>query len=256
MLKREIRVFFAALMFFTRLPCPQWEYDDRLRESIRYLPLIGWIVGGLSALVLFGAARILPGSVAVLLSMVSSVLLTGAFHEDGLGDVCDSFGGGWTKTQILAVMKDSRMGAYGVVGLVLSLLLKCFLLVELAQIEVLLAAVAVVNGHTVSRFVASTFVRTHDYVQNPERSKSHSIVMQKPGWGAMLFGLLLTLMPFVLFDSWLFVLGFPIAYLSKPLLGYLFQRRIGGYTGDCLGATQQIGEIAFYLSVLAIRHSM
>ena len=119
-MKKELRIFFTALMFYTRIPCRVWvdHSEDYLNKATRYFPLIGWLIGLAMALVIYGSLFILPISVCVILALAVSVLMTGAFHEDGFGDVCDGFGGGWTKSQILEIMKDSRVGTYSVVGFI------------------------------------------------------------------------------------------------------------------------------------------
>jgi len=131
-IKYEIQVFFTALMFYTRIPCPAWVNHDEefLNKATRYFPLIGWIVGGLAALTFYGSSFIFSKEVSILFSFAISVLITGAFHEDGFADVCDGFGGGWTKEKILDIMKDSRVGAYGAIGIVLLFLLKFALLLN------------------------------------------------------------------------------------------------------------------------------
>lgn len=113
-------------MFYTRIPCPKWvgHEPDYLNKATRYFPLIGWIVGVVSFGVCMGARQFWEIPIAVVLSLIAGILTTGAFHEDGFGDVCDGFGGGWTKTRILDIMKDSRIGAYAGIGLTLLLLLK------------------------------------------------------------------------------------------------------------------------------------
>ena len=125
-MNKEWNIFKTALLFFTRIPVGRhsdWnqEYVDK---ATSYLPVIGLLVGGFGGLVFFGASCIFPQTVAIVLSMMATVLLTGAFHEDGFCDVCDGFGGGYTKEQRLSIMKDSRSGAYAVIGATLLLLLK------------------------------------------------------------------------------------------------------------------------------------
>ena len=131
-MKKELRIFFTALMFYTRIPCPGWvdHSEDYLNKATRYFPLIGWLIGLAMALVIYGSLFILPISVCVILALAVSVLMTGAFHEDGFGDVCDGFGGGWTKSQILEIMKDSRVGTYSVVGFILLFALKMAALIS------------------------------------------------------------------------------------------------------------------------------
>jgi len=119
MLARELNYFFAGLMFYTRIPCPRWfrHQDDYLQKSRKYLPLIGWVVAGIAVLSFWCFQFILPTSVALLISMAATIYATGAFHEDGFADVCDAFGGGWDREQVLSIMKDSRIGTYGTVGI-------------------------------------------------------------------------------------------------------------------------------------------
>jgi adenosylcobinamide-GDP ribazoletransferase len=254
MLRLEIRYFFTALMFFTRIPCPHWvDHDPHyINKSRKYFPLIGWIVGGIAGGLFLATAQILPHSVAVILSMAAGIWVTGAFHEDGFADVCDAFGGGWSKEQILSIMKDSRIGAYGAIGIVFILLTKYLMLIELAAISPMLTALIIFSAHTTSRFVASTFVQTHEYVQDEAKSKSKPIATTLMSKGEILFTVVVTLLTFIVFFNPLFLLLLPAAYIPKIYLGYFFKKHIGGYTGDCLGATQQLSEISFYLSALIL----
>lgn len=254
MIQKEIRYFFTALMFFTRIPCPPStdHSEEYLNKSRKYFPLIGWIVGGIAALVFWVSSLIFPVSISIVLSMVVSVLTTGAFHEDGFTDVCDAFGGGWGKAQILTIMKDSRIGAYGVIGMALLLLLKFLALSEMAAYGRELVVVGLICAHAVSRFVASTFVHTHDYVQDLDVSKSKPIASSRLSLAEMAYSLVFALLPFLLFQNPLALLALPLTYVSKMYLGYYFKKHIGGYTGDCLGATQQVSEVVFYLSIIGL----
>ena len=259
-MRREIHIFFTALMFYTRIPCPSWvdHREDYINKATRYFPLIGWIVGGISALVLIGASFLWNIYISVLLSMIASVWITGAFHEDGFADVCDGIGGGWTKERILTIMKDSRLGTFGTAGLIFILLIKFFLLLEIIQTisnYYLFIVAFIISGHSLSRFIAVTFIFTHPYARDDESSKTKPVA-KSPGlknlWLAAVFMILPLLgLHFVLKSAWVWVLILPV-YLSKMYLAGIFQRKIGGYTGDCLGATQQVSEIVFYLSLIAI----
>ena len=130
MMRRELGYFLGAVGFFTRLPVPGWVGHSAaaLSQCARYFPAVGLLVGGIGALVYWLALHLWPQPVAVLLSMAATIYATGAFHEDGLSDTADGLGGGWDKARILAIMKDSRVGSYGVVALVLALLGKFALL--------------------------------------------------------------------------------------------------------------------------------
>jgi len=254
MIRKEITYFLTALMFFTRIPCPKWlEYSDRnMQKSRKYFPFIGWIVGGVSVLMYWGACYLFSPAISIILSMIASVLTTGAFHEDGFTDVCDGFGGGWGKEKILTIMKDSRIGAYGGIGIILLLGLKFAVLYELNQNNQWLMIFTLFNAHITSRFIASTMVQTHKYVQDIDQSKSKPLASQKLSWSEMIYSSLFMLVPLAIFQNVWILLVLPTTYLSKMYLGYYFKKHIGGYTGDCLGATQQVSEIVFYLTVLGL----
>jgi len=148
-MKNQLKIFLTALSFYTRVPVGPikgWT-DVMLNKSTRYFPIIGWIVGGVGALFFWLLSFFLPLSVSLALSMVATVLFTGAFHEDGFADFCDGFGGGYTPERILEIMKDSRIGTYGTVGLLSVLGIKFLTLmhIEAARIPVILIA-----GHFLS----------------------------------------------------------------------------------------------------------
>ncbi len=249
-MKKELDIFFTALMFFTRIPCPKWiSHDpDYLRQSSKYFPLVGILVGSIGALVFYGATFVFPREIAVLLSMVATIYVTGAFHEDGFADVCDGFGGGWTKEKILFIMKDSRLGTYGVLGVTSVLAMKFF---TLNQLPIPYIPLALVSGHALSRFIATTLIYTHPYVRETDDSKA------RPAAKGMTFGMLALsglfgILPLLLWgDPWVFLTLLP-AYLSKVFLGIKFKKWIGGQTGDCAGAVQQLSEVIFYLSLLVL----
>ncbi len=249
-MRKEIDIFFTALMFFTRIPCPKWiTHDpDYLRQSAKYFPLVGGIVGGIGALVFYGTAFLLPKEIAILLSMVATIYATGAFHEDGFADVCDGFGGGWTKEKILLIMKDSRLGTYGVIGIIAVLALKFFALLQISSVTI---PIVLISGHTVSRFIATTLIYTHPYVRDSGDSKA------KPAAESLSIGLLIIsgifgCVPLLFFNTPYIFLTLIPSYLAKVFLGVKFKKWIGGQTGDCAGAVQQLSEIVFYLSILVL----
>ncbi len=243
---RELRLFFTALAFFTRIPCTRWagSGEDDLNHAVRYFPLVGILVGVAAAGVFWLAARVFPQDVAVLISMLATLWLTGAFHEDGLSDAMDGLGGGWTKEQALAIMKDSRIGSYGAVALVMALLTK---FATLAHLPGGVIPVVLVAGHALSRFAAVLLIRFRVYVRVAGKAKP--LAQQISGgelWLAAAFGLA----PLVLLQPrWLWAL-LPVALVWLWFNRKLGQR-LGGYTGDCLGAMQQLCEVVFYLGVLA-----
>jgi len=252
-MKNELKVFFTALMFFTRIPCPKWVgySESLLNQASRYFPLVGILVGTVAALVFHISRFFLPVPVSILLSMLSSVWLTGAFHEDGLSDACDGFGGGWTAESILRIMKDSRVGAYGVIGIWLALSLKFFSLYEVPERWIFLTMIA---GHSVSRFFAGSYIYSHLYVQEDLQSKVKPLA-RKMSIRDLLISAAWGLFPLVFFFQLkLFLLLIPLV-LAKWLLGRYYQKHLGGYTGDCLGAAQQVFEIVFYLGVCSLLSS-
>lgn len=249
-MKKEVHIFFTALMFYTRIPCPKWVSHNAtyLNKATRYFTLIGWIVGLITAISFYGAEKIFPPAIAILLSIIVGIFTTGAFHEDGFADVCDGFGGGWTKEKILTIMKDSRTGAYGVVGSALIILLKfnCLLSFNIHQLPLV-----ILTAHTISRFCAVNLMATSKYVRENEDAKAKPLAKHIT-WKEFLPAAFFGLTPLLLFQD------LRIAYsLILPLLGciylrWYFHKWIGGYTGDCLGATQQITEILFYLNLIAL----
>lgn len=251
-IRSEIRAFFTALEFFTRLPVPAWVgYSQaQLNHAARYFPLVGLIVGAIGGAVTVAAATLLPASLAILIGMAATLLVTGAFHEDGLADACDGFGGGWEKLQILSIMKDSRIGSYGALAVGMALLLKFNALTEIdALVTPPTLALVLAAAHAASRLGPVLLMRVLDYVREDESAKSKPLAKSIDNGGLVLaisFGLIpcLWLTP----EAILFAVGGVL--LTSLCCGAYFLRRIGGYTGDCLGATQQLAEIAFYLGLL------
>lgn len=255
MISRELKIFFAALMFYTRIPCPQnpdFSPDD-INKATRYFPLIGWIVGGISFGIYWASSLVFDANIAVLLSIMAGVLVTGAFHEDGLADMFDGFGGGWTKEKILEIMKDSRVGAYGAIALIFLFAIKFFALNSLlSKVEpnsyplILLLFIAY---HSLSRLTAINIVFTSNYSREDEKSKAkpiakaHSFVEIT---GAYVFGFL----PLILLS----IFNWKFSFVLIPLaILYFFSNRyfnkwIDGYTGDCLGAVEQMAEVVCLLT--------
>ncbi len=249
-MKNEIHIFFTALMFFTRIPCPKWvDHDpEYLRLSSKYFPLVGIIVGSIGALVFYGASFLFSAEISLLLSIFATIYTTGAFHEDGFADVCDGFGGGWTKEKILLIMKDSRLGTYGTVGLLLILAVK---FAALQQTEVLYIPLVLISGHSLSRFIATTLIFTHPYVRDTEDSKAKPAAKSMSTSMVLISGLFGIAPLFFFKNPWIFLTLIPM-YLSKMFLGAKFKKWIGGQTGDCAGAVQQLSEVVFYLTISAL----
>ncbi len=250
MLRQEAEAFFGALRFFTRLPVPAWVGHSQagLDRAARYFPLVGTLVGAVAALAFELAAHALPLTLAVVASMAATLLLTGAFHEDGLADAVDGFGGGWGREQVLAIMKDSRIGSYGAIALLLMLLAKFCALLDLAEGSI---APALIAGHAASRFCAVTLIFVLDYVREDDGARAKPLATRMGG-GSLAVAGLFGLAPLALLPWPAAAAALLLAAATTALAARHFVKRIGGYTGDCLGAVQQGAEVSIYLGVLLV----
>lgn len=250
MAQRELIAFLEAVRFFTRIPVSDRipHSAESLNHSARYFPAVGLLVGAVSAIAFSIAALVLPTQAAVLIAMASSIYLTGAFHEDGLSDMTDGLGGGWDKMRILEIMKDSRVGSYGVIAITIALLGKFVLLDSFDPLWVPFLLIA---AHAFSRYCAVLIMAGLSYVREDTRSKSKPLatkLSRKALWVASAFGLV----PLLFLPATAALMGVAAGLLTTVWLGRKLQKWLGGYTGDCLGATQQLSELAFYLGTLAI----
>ncbi|UGQ47725.1 adenosylcobinamide-GDP ribazoletransferase [Massilia endophytica] len=250
---QQLRLFFTALQFFTRLPIPRWVgFDpDWLHQSSRYFPLVGAVVAAIGTAVYWLAAHALPASLAVLLSTAATIYATGAFHEDGFADTCDGLGGGMTRERALEIMKDSRIGAYGAIGILLMLAVKCTALAQLAPSAAIAAMFA---AHPLSRLMASALIWQMQYARSEGKSKP---LAQQMRGGEFLIAAATALLPPAIIAAmgwiaWSVLLaGLVAMMLGAWWLARKFAQRLGGYTGDCLGAVQQLTEAVFYLCAVA-----
>jgi adenosylcobinamide-GDP ribazoletransferase len=251
-MKKQLHIFLNAIMFYTRIPVPKnLPYSDEiLNRSTRYFPFIGWVAGGIGAGSFYGLQFVFPPELAILLSMLTTIFVTGAFHEDGFADFCDGFGGGYTKEKILTIMKDSRIGTYGSIGLVGILATKFMSLhaIDLAMIPLIL-----LTGHSLSRLMPILVIYTSDYSRDDATSKSKPIGKRGKGIDfalALFFGL--AFLAFLPFTFSLAIL--PVLVITTFVFKSYITRKIDGYTGDCLGALQQISEVIFYLAWVAFQN--
>jgi adenosylcobinamide-GDP ribazoletransferase len=252
-LVHQCRLFFIALQFFTRLPIPRWVgFEPQwLHHASRYFPLVGMVVAAFAALVYYAALRLWPAPVAVLLSTAAGIYLTGAFHEDGFADMCDGFGGGMTRERVMEIMKDSRIGTYGAVGAGLLVALKCTLL---AMMEPAGVVAALLIAHPLSRFAATALIWKLEYARDEGKAKP---MAQQMSGGEFATAGVCAVAPMLLVgvldpSSWLSLGACIVATAcAAAWLAAKFVRRIGGYTGDCLGAVQQVTEVVIYLCLLA-----
>lgn len=252
-LVHQCRLFFIALQFFTRLPIPRWVGFEHvwLHHASRYFALVGIVVAAVAGAVYLAASALWPLPVAALLSTAAGIYLTGAFHEDGFADTCDGFGGGLTRVRVMEIMKDSRIGTYGAVGAGLLVALKVTLLALMTP-TVALAALFV--AHPLSRLASSSLIWKLEYARDEGKAKP---LAQHMSGAEFAIGAACAALPIALAGAlgslpW-HLLGLAVAasFGSAAWLGAKFVRRIGGYTGDCLGAVQQVSEVVIYLCLLA-----
>ena len=253
-IQEQLTLLLLALSFFTRIPINlSAEITPiQLSKASRYFAVVGILVGVICSLVYMVSVAYLPKSIAVLIAMAASLLVTGAFHEDGWADVWDGFGGGWSIEQKLNIMKDSRLGTYGAAALFVILMLKFQSLMVLAS-----PIMALILAHTLSRVVATSLIYSMPYVTvtvdatskvkplAQELSKNSLMIL-------LITGLVVSLWFLPLTEC---ILLFVILFIFRVLLVFWFNRQLGGYTGDCLGAAQQSSEIIIYLSLLIFGYS-
>ncbi len=253
----ELRLYFVALQFLTRVPAPRWVGFEPgwLRDSARHFPGVGLLVGGVGAATLAAAAHLWPAMVAVLLSMAATLWMTGAFHEGGLAATADGLGSAIARERSLAIMKDARLGTHGTVTLVLALALKASVLLALALRDLELVLIALPLAHCWSRGVPLLLAR---WLRPAEASDPAGATpfAQPPPAGALAMAATWAAIAGVTAAA----LGVETAALWKAslasllvawLAGRWLAQRLGGFTGCTLGATQQVCEGMVYLVLLA-----
>ena len=251
----QLRLFLIALQFLTRVPVPRSVgYEAAwLNQSARHFPAVGLLVGLVGAGVLWGALQWWPLPVAVGLSMATTLWLTGAFHEDGLADTLDGLGGAADRERALQIMKDSRIGAYGAIGLIVVLGLKA---VTLASMAPWLAMPALLLMHAASRGCATLVMKALRYAGDAAHAKAKPLVQQvsnataviATGW-VVLIAVALGVLGWLPARS--IIAALVAAAITTVAMAAWLQRRLGGYTGDGLGATQQFAELAGLLGASA-----
>ncbi len=245
-LRQQLELLLIAIGFFTRIPVSnQLDFSQqKLNQAGRYFSLVGWLIGAICALSYFLLSLVLPNEIAIVGSMLLSVLLTGCFHEDGLADTCDGFGGGWETQQKLNIMKDSRIGTYGAVAIWMVLTIKFMSLVQIKNV-----IISLVVAHVLSRALATTMIFDLPYVSEQQTSKvkplAELLTAKELAINWLIAALSLFLIP-GLFLPLLVTLA-----VIYGVLRWLYLKQIGGFTGDTLGAAQQISEVGIYLLILS-----
>lgn len=248
--RHEAAVLVLAVQFLTRLPVASDHLWSEARQAAtpRYFPLVGAAIGAVLALALWALCMALPQPVSVLLTLTLGLLLTGGFHEDGLADTFDGIGGSTTRERALEIMRDSRLGTYGTLALILALLLKA---ATLSLLPLTVAAATLIAAHCLSRLSAVWVMATSTYVRDEGTGKPTARGIALPGLlfatacgAAVLGGLAWISLPAAL----AMLVGTAIGHLA---MRSLFERKLGGYTGDTLGAVQQASELGAIIGVLA-----
>lgn len=251
MIGYQLELVFLAIAFLTRLPVPPDPNfsDKKFHRCARYFPLVGLIVGSLVGILTWTLTLFLPAAVAVLLGMIASLRITGSFHEDGLADSVDGLGGAFEPTRVLEIMKDSRLGTYGACALCMSLLLKWQCLSVVFDQDPLRGALLLIAAHTLSRLAPLWLMLTLAYRTDPDHSKSKPLTNQMKRLDLGIAHLCACPV-FFLIDAQLFWVGIAFCAVLLTWWRRLLNRKLGGYTGDTLGAAQQLVELTFYLVAL------
>lgn len=248
----------AALMQFTRLPWWRLKSNvpqESFKHVVTYWSLTGWLTGGVMALVAWGACMVMPQTAAVVVALASRLLLTGAFHEDGLADFFDGFGGGHDREAVLRIMKDSHIGSYGVIGLTVYFLLATTLLGSLPQ-HILPLALFV--GDSLSKMCVSRIIGMMPYARTAEQSKVKTVYSrQAPGeiittvlGGFLPLAVVSTFVPDLSYGWYLWLSPFVVS----TLLMLYVKKRLQGYTGDCCGALFLLTELGTWMTLTIIHY--
>lgn len=272
--RHELRLACVALQFLTRVPVPRWVgYEPQwLNAAVRYFPLVGMLVGAAGAAVLVAAHGLWPPLIAATLAVATTLWLTVAFHEDGLADTFDALLGAAVRDKALLIMKDSRIGTYGGCALAASLLLRVLLLADLVARDAAWAAAACVAAHAVGRAAAVALMALLPYAGDEAHAKAKPLAravragdaLCAAAFGALALGLAGVLLATRGTGSGAAIGSAGAAAAGAAMLGASagvlllvlvlrawLRRRLGGYTGDTLGACEQLGEVVVLLAFSA-----
>jgi adenosylcobinamide-GDP ribazoletransferase len=250
----EIERFLNAARFLTILPTPSATAavePDWLARSMKYFPLVGIGVGGAAGAVFLLAHQIWGPLVAALLAVAAGVIATGALHEDGLADTADAFGGGWTVEKRLAIMKDSRIGSFGALALGFGIAIR---FAALAGLPPWAGAFALVAGHAAARVTPALIMNNMSYAGDTVAMKVSydRAPVRSDELGFALCAAAVATLPLAFTSIASLATGLPVGAALAAALAIWSRRLIGGYTGDVLGAAEQLFEIGFLLGVAAI----
>jgi adenosylcobinamide-GDP ribazoletransferase len=242
------RHFFTAIHYLTRLPVPRDSVgsSEQLGKATAFFPLVGVIVGCGAALVFVLLQRLLPLSTSVLGAIIFAAFITNGLHEDAFADVFDGFGGGWTKERILEIMRDSSIGVYGALALIFLILGKFNFLSSLPEEQIWRWLII---GHTAARWAILPLCAWLPYARPEGQGK---LVANQVGIVEIVVGTATLLLVFLLLSWQAALAAFFVSALVTLLSGLYFRRRLQGFTGDCLGAANQLTEVALYLTAVIL----
>lgn len=251
MIAEEWRLFLVALQFLTRIPVPSFEGFDAswLDRSAKYFPLVGGLVGTLAAVVILGATAVFPQPLPMVFGLAVAIAITGAFHEDGLADTADGLGGGLTRERRLEIMKDSRIGTYGAVALITMFAIKASALLAMGPI---MMALSLIPAHASARLATVIAIRVMAYAGDSDAAKVKPLATGLTNT-ELSVAIALGLIPGILIlTSATFAAGLILGSCAAALVARQSQRLIGGYTGDVLGAIEQVFETGFLVAAAAV----
>ncbi len=249
----QCQFFLNALKYYTCIPVPVWlNFNEKIvRKSTIFLPVIGWIVGGIVACTFYISSQAFNPEIAILLSFVVSALTTGLIHEKGFAHACEGLGEGKSKENVIEIMQEAKLGTFGTMGLILLMSIKFFSL-EILDNQTLIWTIII--AHSLSRFVALSLNLSLDYIE--EDAQKNDTVNVKIHQNDLLTAYIFAISPLFLYamitKNFFLFLVFPPLILLHLYLAYYFKKRLGGYSNECFGATQQISEVIIYLVIVAI----
>lgn len=241
-MRRWVEELLVAFQFLTRLPISRVPYEpDSLSRSAKFFPVVGLVIG-LGVSVLWHLLTPHLNRVLVALLIVTFlVLITGGLHEDGMSDSADAFGGGWNREQVLSILRDSRIGSFGALALVISVLARILLL---SILPVNRFTAFVISAHVLCRW---TTLPLGCFLRSARESDGQGArIAQKISPASLVSGTILSVASVLYLMHKSFWIPLLAAMITTALSGLYYFRRIGGVTGDCFGATNQLTEIAIY----------
>jgi adenosylcobinamide-GDP ribazoletransferase len=253
-MRKVINAFLTAVGFLTRVPVPggrasPGSLSEMLQDAVIFFPLVGALIGLFTGAVIWAASLLWPMPLAVVIGLVVEAMLTGAFHEDAVADFCDAFGGGWSREDILRILKDSRIGSFGALGLALAVLLRAG---ALAAIEPNHLFAALIASATLGRWIILLVMLLLPPV--PGRDGLARDMAETLSVREVVLGGLLTL-PGVVAWAVFHPYRFAAALLTLMVFVWVFvmyvRRRLGGVTGDCLGCACYVAQILVLLVAAA-----